>query len=93
MEESEIDKKKFSLTNIFELTLEAGLPEKCVISLAKELLNPTSRLLGHEEEPLLRETILAAMHAAYYTEFDDQVVLMEGGRKRRTRRRYKKSNK
>ena len=92
MEESEIDTLKFSLINIFELTLEAGLPEKCVISLAQVLLNPASRLLGAEEKPSSRETILAAMHAAHYTELDDKIVPMEGGRKKRTRR-SKRSNK
>lgn len=93
MEGEDENTLKYSLTNIFELALEAGLPEKCVISLAKTLLDPNSRLLGAEETPLSRGIILAAMHAAHYTELDDKIVPMEGGRKKRTRRRSKRSNK
>jgi len=80
-----MDVQKYSVKDILILARESGLPKESVIALVNELLNPQSKLLGAEELPLSKETMLGVMHDVGYTEYDEQIGQIgqkEGGRKK-----------
>ena len=77
-----MDVQKYSVKDILILARESGLPKESVIALVNELLNPQSKLLGAEELPLSKETMLGVMHDIGYTEYDEQTGQKEGGRKK-----------
>ena len=79
-----MDVQKYSVKDILILARESGLPKESVISLVNELLNPQSKLLGAEELPLSKETMLGVMHDVGYTEYEQigQIGQKEGGRKK-----------
>jgi hypothetical protein len=76
-----MDVQKYSVKDILILARESGLPKESVIALVNELLNPQSKLLGAEELPLSKETMLGVMHDVGYTEYE-QIGQKEGGRKK-----------
>jgi len=88
-----MDDSRYSVRDILILTREAGLPQASVISLINELLNPQSKLLGAEELPLSKESMLEVMHDLGYTEYDEQIGQKEGGRRKKATRRAMRRNK
>lgn len=86
-----MDTLKYSVKDILILARESGLPEASVIALVNELMNPQSKLLGNQEEPCSKESMLQVMHEVGYTEYDDMIGAnqqKEGGAKRAKRLRH-----
>jgi len=89
-----MDTPKYSVKDVLLLARESGLPEASVIALVNELMNPQSKLLGAEETPPSRDTMLEVMHEVGYTEYDDKVGVegqMEGGKRAKRARKLRRT--